>query len=371
MSETSTSTQATGRFPRRRGVGFPVVSLREAVAILQKAGQHGHEYPASAFARYLGHSTTNSGSFKRRLASFRDFGLIAGGTGNQVVLTDLGRRVAHPTDPTMEKQNLWQAFENCDVFVKIWENAAKGEPYGQVTLANLGVQLGVAPASKNRFAESLSQSAVAAGFAEMDGDRVRFVLPGAGKVRVPQAPMPNESMGPFGIVSAPGGRRPAPPAVFPGSRMQPSGIVSAPPPDEEDEGPMPIDSSEAHLDAFGATVWSSRADMGAGSAVGGRPREMTLDEEEEYGPSSIHTPAYPIASEADTAVAKRTSSPERPALLHRQSWEIGGGSLTLEIRSVRSLPAEAFMQIGRVMTEVEKLKALLANGAEAGSGESR
>jgi hypothetical protein len=41
-------------------------------------------------------------------------------------------------------------------------------------------------------------------------------------------------------------------------------------------------------------------------------------------------------------------------------------SLILEIRSGNSLPAEAFMQIGKLMSEVEKLKAILTRGAESG-----
>jgi hypothetical protein len=63
---------------------------------------------------------------------------------------------------------------------------------------------------------------------------------------------------------------------------------------------------------------------------------------------------------------ERPDTVEQPAVLHQQSWEIDGGSLTLEIRSSRSLPASAFMQIGLVMSEIEKLKDLLTEGAESG-----
>jgi hypothetical protein len=80
------------------------VALPEAVSILRTAGKHGTEHAMSAFATYLGHSTHNSGSFKRRLAAFRDWKFIAGGTGDRVVFTDLGRRVAYPTDPVKESR---------------------------------------------------------------------------------------------------------------------------------------------------------------------------------------------------------------------------------------------------------------------------
>jgi hypothetical protein len=56
---------------------------------------------------------------------------------------------------------------------------------------------------------------------------------------------------------------------------------------------------------------------------------------------------------------------EKPALLHQQSWEFGGGSLNVEIRFNRALPAEAFIQLGKVMAEVERLKSILAEGSES------
>jgi hypothetical protein len=151
------------------------VALPEAVAILLKAGRHGNEHSISAFATYLGHSTPNSGSFKRRQAAFRDWKFILGMTGERVVFTDLGRRVAYPTDPARERQDLQEAFQNATLFWKVYDDQAKGVGISLATLANHGVQLGVAPVSKDQFAESLAQSAVEAGLAEMEGDKVVFL----------------------------------------------------------------------------------------------------------------------------------------------------------------------------------------------------
>lgn len=50
---------------------------------------------------------------------------------------------------------------------------------------------------------------------------------------------------------------------------------------------------------------------------------------------------------------------EKPAVLHQQSWDFQAGNLVFEIKSSRSLPASAFGQIGKVMSEIEKLKDML------------
>jgi hypothetical protein len=180
MTETSTDGKTGERFTQRRSIGFPVVALPEAVQVLKKAGQHGNEHSVSAFATYLGHSTANSGSFKRRLAAFRDWQFVTG-RGDRVVLTELGHRIAYPTNADKELHNLQEAFRNCEVFYKVWDEAAKGEPYGLTVLANLGIRYGVSARSKDRFAESLSESAVAAGFAKpLDNGKIAFVRPDQG-----------------------------------------------------------------------------------------------------------------------------------------------------------------------------------------------
>lgn len=287
MSESSIDSQDP-RFPRKRGVGFPVVGLPEAVIILRKAGQGGNEQSNAAFARYLGHSTPDSGSFKRRKAAFRDWKFITG-RGDRVYLTELGQRVAYPTEPGQERQDLQEAFRNCDLFFRVYHEAAKGEPYTLTTLGNLGVRYGVAPVSKERFANSLSESAVAAGFAEMQNGAVMFLSPDSREL-------------------------PLLPAV-----ELPKGELSA--------------------------VANRIPEVVVGTTSAGVPAENRHSAPPQHRPEEV--------------------AADRPAMLHQQSWEIGGGSLILEIRSNRTLPAKAFMQIGRVMSEIETLKALLAEGSDS------
>jgi hypothetical protein len=302
--------ERTERFQRKRGAGFPVVALPEAVTILRKAGRHGNEHSISAFATYLGHSTPNSGSFKRRLAAFRDWKFILGMTGDRVVFTDLGRRVAYPTDPAKEKRDLQEAFQNASLFWNVYDDSAKGVAISLATLANHGVQLGVAPVSKEQFAESLVESAVEAGYAEMEGDKVVFLGPGGDvAVELRDSGRATDQM----VVAQ---------AAYAGGQVGQAHAVVDPevPPGAVDSGA--VSSGTVPVDAVGV----------------GRDR-IGLPQEPE----------------------------ERPAVLHQQTWDFKAGNLVFEIKSSRSLPASAFMQIGKVMSEIEKLKDLLTE-RPVGSG---
>lgn len=155
---------------RKRTTGFPVVSLAEAAAILKEAGKYGFDHSTAAFATYMGHSTTNSGAFRQRLAAFRDWKLIAG-RGDSLAMTDIARVIAHPTDDDAELRALQAAFLNSPVFFKLYDESAKGQPLASGPLGNRAVlNLGVAPGSKDKFVHSFVDSAVAAGLASLNDD---------------------------------------------------------------------------------------------------------------------------------------------------------------------------------------------------------
>lgn len=162
---------STAPAPRRkRATGFPVVSLAEAAAILKEAGKYGFDHSTAAFATYMGHSTTNSGAFRQRLAAFRDWKLIAG-RGDSLAMTDIARMIAHPTDDEAERRALQTAFMNSPVFFKLFDESAKGTPLAPGPLGSRAVlNLGVAPGSKDKFVQSFVDSAVAAGLASLNED---------------------------------------------------------------------------------------------------------------------------------------------------------------------------------------------------------
>lgn len=155
---------------RKRTTGFPVVSLAEASAILKEAGKYGFDHSTAAFASYMGHSTTNSGAFRQRLAAFRDWKLIAG-RGDRLAMTDIARVIAHPTDDEAERKALQAAFMNSPVFFKLFDESAKGKPLAAGPLGSRAVlNLGVAPGSKDKFVQSFVDSAVVAGLANLNED---------------------------------------------------------------------------------------------------------------------------------------------------------------------------------------------------------
>lgn len=153
---------------RKRGTGFPVVPLSEAARILKEAGKYGFEHPTPVFASYMGHSTTNSGAFRQRLSAFRDWELITG-RGEMLAMTEVARMIAMPTDPDAERRAMQEAFRSCDVFTRLYDQTAKGQPLNPERLGGRAVhELGVTPAKSGKFIESFIESALAAELAELD-----------------------------------------------------------------------------------------------------------------------------------------------------------------------------------------------------------
>ena len=167
------------RSRRKPTTGFPVVSLPEAAKIVREAGKYGFEHSVSSFARYMGHSTTNSGAFRQRLAAFRDWKLIAG-RGDTVVFTDTAKTIALPPDVIAEREALQTAFMNCAVFARLYEGVTKGQPVQAQGLGAKAVHdLGISPSALDRFTTSFIESAVSAGLAEAENGDVVLLDPGA------------------------------------------------------------------------------------------------------------------------------------------------------------------------------------------------
>lgn len=177
---------------RKKSTGFPVVSLAEAAPILKQAGRYGFTHSMPAFASYMGHSTTNSGAFRQRLAAFRDWKLVSG-RGDSLEMTETARAIAHPESDDAEARALQSAFMNCPVFYRLYDESAKGIPLNPDGLGSRGVlEAGVSPASKQRFVESFLASAVIAGLAEMLDDGHVLLLPFASEAAQDEQSSPSE-----------------------------------------------------------------------------------------------------------------------------------------------------------------------------------
>lgn len=165
------------RSERKRGVGFPLISLQDAVDAIVVAGQNGASHSVDAFAAYLGHQTANSGAFRYKLAALRDYGLISRGEKDRVTLSGLAQDlVMLAPEHYKAKHLLLTAFENCRVFGMIHGDNAKNMPMEITRIrTNVVMRHGVAPDQADRFVDVFVKSAVFAGIAESDGRSVRLL----------------------------------------------------------------------------------------------------------------------------------------------------------------------------------------------------
>lgn len=176
---TSDSSASKSQVRRKRSTGFPVVSLADAAKVLSEAGKYGFEHTTSAFAQHMGHTTTNSGAFRQRLAAFRDWKLITG-RGDTLYFTDVAKTIALPADEQARQSALQSAFMSCEVFAKLYDTAAKGQPMPPSGLGTTAVhQLQIASSAVERFATSFVESAVTAGLAEVEDGLVVLLEPGS------------------------------------------------------------------------------------------------------------------------------------------------------------------------------------------------
>lgn len=189
LSDREGATNGSAKTSRRKtSTGFPVVTLPEAAEIMQEAGKLGFEHSVEAFAGYMGHTTTNSGAFRQRLAALRSWGLITG-RGDTVAITEVGQRLAVTGSEDDERRALREAFQNCEIFARLYGLLAKNQPLPIGNLAAKAVHdLGVAPRAKDKFVDSFAASAVSAGLAETVEDGTVLLLaddPGEGAAEQP------------------------------------------------------------------------------------------------------------------------------------------------------------------------------------------
>jgi hypothetical protein len=187
-----------GAHRRKPSTGFPVVSLAEAAAILRSASKYGFEQSIGEFASHMGHTTTNSGAFRQRLAAFRDWKLITG-RGDYISMTEIARIIALAPDTATERDALRAAFTSCAVFHKLYDDSQKNTPLERRGLGSRAVHaFGVSPKTVNKFIDSFVDSAVIAGFAEVAADDEVVLLvpgnePGIISTTPPDAPSPSST----------------------------------------------------------------------------------------------------------------------------------------------------------------------------------
>lgn len=163
----TTTTTTTTSTTKTRGTGFPVISLPAATKIVREAGTYGKVHTANALASYAGHTTANSGAWRAKAAALRDWGLVVSAPTDSFALTDRALQIAHPTSPEAAQKAMLEAFNNCKLYVEIFNDMAKGTDLKITQIANTAVTgHGVAVKSKDAFATSFVESAAAVGLAK-------------------------------------------------------------------------------------------------------------------------------------------------------------------------------------------------------------
>jgi len=147
------------------GAGYPLFSLADTAAALKKIGEYGRVHSLTSLAGHLGHTTTNSGPVKQKLASLRYWGVIER-QGDDVTLTATGLAIALPTGEN-ETAVLQEAFFNARVFADVYAAVVKNRPLEIDLIGNTAVRNhAVAAKSRDDFTKSFVASAVVAGLAE-------------------------------------------------------------------------------------------------------------------------------------------------------------------------------------------------------------
>lgn len=207
----------------------------------------------SQLASYLKYKSVTNGSFLTRVTAAKLFGFISQ-TGNQLSLTDLGRRVAAPIAANDAERAKADAFLNVELFRKIYE-AFDGQTLPpELGLRNaLLTKYGVVEARVGPAIKVFYDSADQAGYFR-GGDRSRLVKPifsGSPAIVEPRRQTPPETLvdrknddGGNGGGNGGGGQDV--------SRIHPAiyGLIADLPP----RGSMSASDRDALVDAFTATV---------------------------------------------------------------------------------------------------------------------
>jgi hypothetical protein len=160
-----------------RSTGFPVISLPAAAKIIREAGAYGKQHTSSALATYAGHKTANSGTWLAKVSALKEWGLVSATPPDSFTLTDRAMLIAHPTSAEAGQAALLEAFNHCTLYVGLYDDMAKGIELKSSVIANRAVtDKGVAVTSKEAFARSFVESAIAVGLAEQAGaDAIRLI----------------------------------------------------------------------------------------------------------------------------------------------------------------------------------------------------
>lgn len=86
----------------------------------------GHAESKEAFAQSVGHKSTSSGTFKRKVADARKYGLLT--PRGDYEATDLGFRLANPENSEERHETIFQMLENVPILSDLYDTLNGSEP---------------------------------------------------------------------------------------------------------------------------------------------------------------------------------------------------------------------------------------------------
>jgi len=78
-----------------------------------------------AFAQAIGHSTANSGSFIKKVADARSYGILP---TRGLKATDLAHRVAHPKNNAERREAIFEMYQNVSLLSELYDQLNGNEP---------------------------------------------------------------------------------------------------------------------------------------------------------------------------------------------------------------------------------------------------
>ena len=126
-SEQNTATDLHKRAPRKIKP-FPSYSIEEAIKVAFAIAENnaGNPWGSKQVAEAIGIGQKSS-NFQYLVAASRDYGFTTGTNRSKTIeLTTLGRKVVFPVDVVQESTAYKKAFENIDLFKKVFEYYKRG-----------------------------------------------------------------------------------------------------------------------------------------------------------------------------------------------------------------------------------------------------
>lgn len=110
------------------GMRYPSkITAEEAVKIAEVIVEDfdGEASSQEAFAQALGHSTGNSGSYIKKIADARSYGILP---TRGLKATDLAYRVAHPENDAERKEAIFEMYQNVPLLSELYDHLNGNEP---------------------------------------------------------------------------------------------------------------------------------------------------------------------------------------------------------------------------------------------------